>query len=61
MSPFKVGDTVVVVDDSDVPFSGIVGTVVEVGVETMGGPGLMFESSEFGKMKGSYDCFTRVQ
>lgn len=61
MTTFKVGDTVVVVDDSDVPFSGVVGTVVEVGVETMGGPGLMFESAEFGKMKGSYDCFARVQ
>lgn len=61
MAAFKVGDTVVVVDDSDVPFSGVVGTVVEVGVETMGGTGLIFESAEFGRMKGSYDCFARVQ
>ena len=59
---FKVGDMVFVVDDPDLAFfPGITGKVVKIGVETSMGPGLIFETSEFGELKGSYDCFARVQ
>ncbi len=62
MSPFKVGDTVVVVDDPDLAFfPGTVGTVVKVDVQTSMGPGLRFATEEFGELIGSYDCFARVQ
>ncbi len=59
---FKVGDTVVVVDDPDLAFfPGTTGKVVKTGVQTAMGPGLIFETAEFGQLKGSYDCFARVQ
>jgi len=59
---FKVGDMVVVVDDPDLDcFPGITGKVTAIGVDTSMGPGLIFETAEWGPLKGSYDCFARVQ
>jgi len=59
--PFNVGDTVAVVEQEDVPFGGFVGKVMEVGVDTMSGEGLVFFSYETGPFKGPYDFFVRVQ
>ena len=61
MSPFKVGDVVAVLEIEDVPFGGFVGRVMEVGVDTMSGEGLVFFSHETGPFKGPYDFFTRLQ
>ena len=62
MSPFKVGETVVVVDNPDLAFfQGATGKVVRLDVETSMGPRLVFETLEFGELRGSYDCFARIQ
>ena len=59
---FKVGETVVVSEDQDhAPFCGIVGKVVQIGVQTMGGEGLIFDAPDFGLLKGSYEMFERLQ
>lgn len=62
ISPFKVGEMVVVSDDQDnAPFCGVTGKVFEVGVSTAGGEGLIFDTVDYGLMKGCYDMFERVQ
>lgn len=60
---FKIGEIVVVVsEDPDLAqFCGIVGKVVQIGVPTMGGEGLIFDAPDYGLLKGNYEMFERLQ
>ena len=58
---YRVGEKVVIADDSDLIGAGIAGTVREIGVACAGGMGMIVDTQEFGQIKGSYDCFARVQ
>jgi len=59
---YKVGDAVVIVDDDpDIIGAGITGTVVEIDVECAAGLGMVVSTAEIGVIRGSYDCFARVQ